>query len=344
MPTPPLSAADIASRKRALYQARQEAPKRQFTRAAELLGIHRTTLKRWLDKERATVPRNPPGNPHGNPLEKPRYRVQALSRAHVDEGPITRIVAIGDHHDRPGRDKTRATHIGRYIAERRPDYVVSIGDWCNMDSLSSHELPGSQADAERPSFPDELDSLEESLAAFHRDFPIDSIPVYQTHGNHEFRTIRAANKQPKLNADMPMRLEQVFARYRWRTSPFGRCVTLADIDFVHCWLNKMGREVGGDNMLLMANKCVRSFVMGHTHVNAVVPQTKYGHDDGFPSERGRKIVGINLGTSLPFGTVEKYTGLASTGWGYGIYDLRIRDGEILSAKHVDMLELEEDFG
>jgi hypothetical protein len=276
---------------------------------------------------------------HGEPV-KPRYRVQAISRPSIVDAPIVRVVAIGDHHDRPGRDKTRATWIGRYIAQTQPEAVVAIGDWCNLDSLSTHEQPGSANDADRPPFHEELDSLHESLAAFHADFPVGSIPVYFTHGNHEFRTFRAANRQPKLNGDMPLRLEEVFTRFRWQTRPFGECLTLYDVDFVHCWLNKMGREVGGDNLLLIANKCARSFCMGHTHVNAVVPQTKYGHDFG----RGRKITVVNLGTSLPFGMVEKYSGLAMVGWGYGIYDLRIRAGEILSAKHIDMLELAEKFG
>jgi hypothetical protein len=38
----------------------------------------------------------------------------------------------------------------------------------------------------------------------------------------------------------------------------------------------MGREVGGDNLSLIANKCSRSLVMGHTHVNGVFNQAKYG--------------------------------------------------------------------
>jgi hypothetical protein len=43
---------------------------------------------------------------------------------------------------------------------------------------------------------------------------------------------------------------------------------------------------------------------------------------------------------MPFGEVEKYTGLAMSGWSYGVFELRIRDGEILSVKNWDMLEIE----
>jgi hypothetical protein len=47
---------------------------------------------------------------------------------------------------------------------------------------------------------------------------------------------------------------------------------------------------------------------------------------------------------MPYGMVEKYSGLSTTGWGYGVYDLRIQGGVIISAKHHDMLELEERYG
>jgi hypothetical protein len=53
---------------------------------------------------------------------------------------------------------------------------------------------------------------------------------------------------------------------------------------------------------------------------------------------------VNLGTSLPQGVVEKYAKMSQTGWTYGIFLLRILDGQILSAKHYDMLELEERYG
>jgi hypothetical protein len=47
---------------------------------------------------------------------------------------------------------------------------------------------------------------------------------------------------------------------------------------------------------------------------------------------------------MPFGEVEKYTGLAMSGWSYGVVELRIRDGEILSVKNWDMLELSDLYG
>jgi hypothetical protein len=96
----------------------------------------------------------------------------------------------------------------------------------------------------------------------------------------------------------------------------------------------MGKELGGENVERnVATKTGRSCVFGHTHRANVLNVSKLG--------QSRSIQIVNLGTSLPQGVVEKYAKMSQTGWTYGIFLLRILDGQILSAKHYDMLELEE---
>jgi hypothetical protein len=227
--------------------------------------------------------------------------------------------------------------MARHAVATKPDYIVAIGDWASFDSLSGHELPGSQNDADRPPFYEDLDSLDESLSTFHRELPVGSIPVHVTLGNHEARCERAANKQPKLNGDMPLRRDEVFRRYRWQVYPFGQFVTLDDVDYVHCPLNVMGREMGGQHVERnAANQTTGSLVFGHTHRAQVCNFTKIGQE--------RKITVVNLGTSMPFGVIERYNGLAMTGWSWGYFELRIRAGVILSAKHFDMIEAEQLYG
>jgi predicted phosphodiesterase len=271
---------------------------------------------------------------HGEPL-KPRQRVKWPSGqwSNVNDAPIVRVMVMGDPHDKPGRDKRRFTWMGRHAAETKPDYIVSIGDWASLDSLSTHEIPGSQGDADRPGFWEELDSLDDSLARYNVGANGVSAPRIHCHGNHEHRASRAANKQPKLNGDMPLRLDEVFARHGWRTNVFGEFVDIHGVDFVHCPLNVMGREMGGQHVERnVANMTTRSLVFGHTHRAQVTNFSKVGQQ--------RKITVVNVGTTMPYGEIEKYTGLAMSGWSYGVFELRIRDGEILSVKNWDMLEIE----
>jgi hypothetical protein len=261
-----------------------------------------------------------------------RWPAQQWEKKPEDE-PIYTVLAIGDAHDKPGRCKERFKWFGRFAAEHRPHYICSIGDWCSLDSLSTHEQPGSANDAARPAFHEELDSLDESLSLFTAPMNGGNIPIFHTHGNHEFRTWRAANRQPKLNGDMPIRLESIFARYRIQTFPFGETFDLHGIDFVHIPLNIMGKEMGGEHVeRTIAAKSMRSTVCGHTHRRNIVH---------IPKTAQRKITVINLGTSLPHGTIEKYARLSMAGWSYGLFLLRIQGGVILSEKFFDMIEIQD---
>jgi hypothetical protein len=340
--TLPLSDEETARRKRAFVYANQDGgEKGAVKRAAAALGLDRPTFSKWLGKQRKDHP------------PKPRIRVKAISQPQpvVDytqaplritdsllvEGKTLRVMAIGDPHDKPGRDKRRFTWMGRHAAETRPDVIVSIGDWASLDSLSSHEVPGSQADADRPCFHQELDSLDESASVFSRECPIGAIRFVHCHGNHEYRAWRAANRQPKLNGDMPTRLNQTFARYRIETHDFGVFVDIGGVDFVHIPLSIMGKEMGGEMMERNAGmKSLRDLVCGHTHRANVLTVMKVGQQ--------RQVKVVNLGTSMPYGLVEKYTGLAPTGWFYGIHELTIRSGQISAVRQWDMLELENLYG
>jgi hypothetical protein len=340
---PPVSEAEHLRRKAAYVTAQKQQPKRSCTYAADLLGMPVSTFKSWLAEQKSqkthAEEKDDPHRPFDTqPVHiKPRYRIPAISRPSVDHHPIIRIVAAGDFHDKPGRCKKRALWIARHIAERNPDQFVSIGDWASFDSLSSHEQPGSQSDADRCPFHEDIESLDESLGVFHRELPPGSLPITITLGNHEARCERAANKQPKLNADLPRRREEIFSRYQWQTHPFGEFVNIAGLDWTHVPLSIMGKEMGGEMMERnVGMKALRSTVCGHTHRANLLTIMKVGQQ--------REIKVLNLGTSMPYKLVEKYTGLAPTGWFYGIHELRVQDGQILSVRQYDMPELESLYG
>jgi hypothetical protein len=260
--------------------------------------------------------------------------VKAGSRPILQDGPIVRVMAIGDPHEKPGRDKNRFTHLGRHAAETKPDYIVSIGDWASLDSLSTHEAPGSANDADRPGFWEELDSLDESLGNFHREHDGGVATLVHCHGNHEYRAFRAANRQPKLNGDMPLRLDEVFSRYGWRTHQFGEFVDIHGVDFVHIPLSIMGKEMGGEMVLRNVGlKALRSTVFGHVHRYGSYPIVKVGQQ--------RAIRVVSLATSMPYGMVEKYNGMSITGWDWGVHEFTIQDGVILSEKFFGMQEIEK---
>jgi hypothetical protein len=115
----------------------------------------------------------------------------------------------------------------------------------------------------------------------------------------------------------------VFNEAGFKTHPFGQFLDLYGVDFVHCPLSIMGKELGGENVERnVANKTGRSLVFGHTHRANVLNISKIG--------QARSIQVVNLGTSLPHGTIEKYAKMSQTGWTYGVFLANTGRSDIIS--------------
>lgn len=253
---------------------------------------------------------------------------------------VYNVLVFGDPHDKPGRNKRRFAALGRFASWVHEAWglsaVVSIGDFGSFDSLSHHETRGSKGDIERPPFHEELDSLDEALAIYASEAPAcHNVPHYQTHGNHEHRVYLAADLNPKEMGDFVPRLEQVFARYAWRTVPYGVELNLWGVDFVHTILSRAGKPSTSEfPELLFARKSVNDTVVGHSHIANMVTFRK----------RTKRVRVVNVGTAMPNGERERYTPPSDCGWDYGAVLLRIQDRRILSVKFFDAIEIEQDFG
>jgi hypothetical protein len=83
------------------------------------------------------------------------------------EGDPLRVAVIGDAHDSPHLpNKERFFWLGRYIAERGIETVVSVGDWWTMDCFSSHTDRATFEGRAKPTFEQDRDSFHESQQAF----------------------------------------------------------------------------------------------------------------------------------------------------------------------------------
>lgn len=246
----------------------------------------------------------------------------------------TRIVAIGDTHDSPHLpDKSRFKWFARHIAETRPDRVVQIGDFASWDSVSAHDAPGTANFAARPRFVDDLESLEEAMALFYNELGDCGIPMELTCGNHEDRISRFENASPETQGALYSQFEEIAARYRWRTHPYGRWLFIDGVGFTHAPFNQMGKPYGGKNPEnAIANDAVFSIVWGHTHKAGFKRIPKIGP--------GQSVEVLNLGSAMPVGHVEAYANKSTTGWTYAIFDLEIRQGHIVGHREISLGELE----
>jgi hypothetical protein len=316
-----------------------QAHEGDYIAAANAAGVHiRTFRDRVANAQKfvKTEPQDEPAEPV-QPVAKPRIRVRAVTNETPPDGPLYRVVAIGDLHDAPGQSKDRFRWIGQYIADSKPDRVVQIGDWGTFDSMSMHDAPGSRKSMEHPGFAQDLESLEESVAAMEAGLGGFECAKDITFGNHEDRVWRAANGDPKRLGDAPLRVEQIFARYGWTTRLYGEYLFIGGVGFTHCPKNQIGKEYAGKRPEnIIGNDLIFSLVYGHTHKRGFWTFPKIGPQ--------RRIDLLNLGSGMMHGHVEPYARMSTTGWSWGLYDLVIQGGNIISDKFTSMLELEQRYG
>ncbi|PSJ55747.1 hypothetical protein [Pseudaminobacter soli (ex Li et al. 2025)] len=265
---------------------------------------------------------------------KARARVRAFNPNVVKDIPARKVIAIGDLHIKPGMDFEHMRWIGRHVAAKRPDNVVQIGDCFDIGSCEFHSAPGSAGQLERPSFQDDIGAGEEAFDIYHSEVAAGEIPHDEILGNHEFRVWRLEELAPNLAGTLTLQLEQFFARYRWRTTPYRHWLFLEGVGFTHVPHSIMGKPIGGrypENTI--GNQATHSIVFGHTHRNNHVTVPKIGINNS--------ITITNLGSAMPYGYTPKYTDGATTGYTYGIHELRLRGGRVESDKFISMLELEE---
>lgn len=309
--------------------------------AADSLGWNVNTFKHRLNMAEARAIKAAQENYTPDiddiPEAKPRVRVRAYNVSVTRDLPIRRVVAIGDTHWKPGQGVEHMRWIGRYVAENRPDNVVHIGDALDMESCEFHSAPGSASQMNRPSFQDEISAGEDALEAYHSEVGLGDFPHDVLYGNHEYRVERLEELAPNLAGTLTLQRDQLFARYRWKTTPYRHWLFFEGVGFTHCPINIMGKPIGGrypENTI--GNQATHSIVFGHTHRNNNITIPKIGINNS--------ITVTNLGSAMPHGYVPRYAEGCTTGFTYGIHELRLRGGRVESDKFVSMLELEERYG
>lgn len=230
--------------------------------------------------------------------------------------------------------------MGRWASAMEPDYVVQLGDWLTLDSLSTHAQPGTIERNLLPSFKDDLGAAEESITLFHEGLKAKELAgsgLIFIYGNHEHRAHRFENRTPELEGVVADNIDRVFTAGGFRIIPYGEYLFIEGVGFIHHVNNNLGRPYGGKTApQRIATDSVFSTISGHTHQRHSAAVPKIGPN--------LAVRAISAGCALPFGHVEQYAKHSTTGWDYGVLFVTICDGQILDEQWFSMLTLEERFG
>ena len=301
-----------------------------------MLGVHEKTLysrvRVGTKRDGLELDKNPPlPEIEFTAPAKPRVIVRAASEA-APEGEAIRVVCIGDTHQQPGMSTERWKWIARHVGETRPDKVVHIGDLGEWASVSTHEKPGSLQQKLRPSFLNDCEAVEAGLAEFHSVVPRET-PLHIVLGNHDERVRTFETGNAELEGALWPVFSEMLGRYNWRAVDYKRYLFIGGVGFTHVPMTLMERPYNGKTLNPIANELVFSLVFGHSHRHAFLNVPKIGPV--------RKIEILNVGSAMPHGFYPTYNFSEQGGYSWGICDLTVQGGHIVSHRFIPMTELEE---
>lgn len=180
-----------------------------------------------------------------------------------------RILVIPDAHARPDQDNSRFDALGNFIVDKRPDTVVSIGDWADMGSLCSYDKGTKAAEGRRyiEDVAASTDALQRVMTKVRSGFYKKKRPEFHiTIGNHENRIDRAASLSPELFGKLSLS-DLRFEQAGWNVVPFLKPLVLEGICFQHYFTSGiLGKPIGGVNHArTLVLKNYQSSVCGHSH-------------------------------------------------------------------------------
>ena len=278
---------------------------------AKKLGVPKSTVSDHLRVRAVTATEEFGGSVVKAPKKfnpkKDVYQILTTERVRPN---VTQLM-IPDTQCKPDIDMSYLTHVGKYIASKKPAVIVHIGDHADMPSLSSYDKGKRKAEGKRVNR-----DIEASIEGMNRLLK----PIYDlqqreleefgevryrpkmvlTLGNHEQRIERHVEANPELHG--------LFGydnlRYKdmgWEVHDFLKPVTINGVSYVHFMANPFsGKPYGGMAMNVLKN-VGESFCVGHKQTLdiatrflpasgaqqwAIIAGACYEHDEDYKGHQG----------------------------------------------------------
>ena len=218
------------------------------------------------------------------------YTRQRLGRMHL---------IIPDCQVKPGVRLDHLDWVGNYIAEKRPDVIINIGDFADMEAMSNYDRGTLRGENKRL----QKDLIVARQAMDRLTAPFRNLEGYKpemhlTMGNHEDRLDRYANEHPYLEEVIGTHMLR-YEEWGWKVHPFLKVVTVDGVKYAHYFVSgSMGKAVSSAPALLRLQK--QSAIMGHnqrtdvafhpvTHQWAIFSGCCYLHDEAYLGPQGNDV-------------------------------------------------------
>lgn len=228
---------------------------------------------------------------------------------------MTKHFVLPDTQVKPGVPLDHLTWAGKYVAEHHPDTIICIGDFADMESLSSYDK-GKKA-FEGRQYTKDIEAAHEAMGLFlgpikdeiervnNRSKKAKWNPRFVlTLGNHEDRINRAINNSRELEGLISV---QDLPYDDWEVVPYLKPINIDGVMYSHYFTSGvLGRPVSSARMCTTKKHC--SCVMGHVQrkevdiqytadgrrLTSIFAGCYYQHDEGYltPQENASTWRGV----------------------------------------------------
>lgn len=215
------------------------------------------------------------------------------------------ILVIPDSHAKPNISNERYDWLNKLILDRKPNYIIELGDFADMESLSSYDK--GKLSGQNRHVGNDLDWAVDARKRLSKGILERQQQIIKNHripwlikmvalgGNHENRLDKYVNDHPEMLGVLDQDASQA-AKQGWEWHPFMEKVTIEGITFCHYFHNGLGKPLGGVMPArTLTQKLYTSTVSGHSHIwnhysdvsatgkrlNGLVAGCYFGHEEAY---------------------------------------------------------------
>ena len=216
---------------------------------------------------------------------------------------------LPDVQAKPGLSFEHLEWAGRYAAEKHPDVIICLGDFADMESLSSYDV-GKKCFEGRTYLKD-IEAAKEAMQAFLTPIKEEQKKLVDNHrerwnprmvmllGNHENRINRAINSDSKL--DGLISTKDLGYADNWEVIPFLDVTVIDGVAYSHYFVTGVaGRPAG--TAAAQLRKTNMSCIAGHQQgkqiaygskadgntITSIIAGSFYQHDEDYLGPQGNK--------------------------------------------------------
>lgn len=189
---------------------------------------------------------------------------------------MRRHLFIPDVQVTPDTPNDHLVWISKYIIDKKPDVIVQIGDFADMESLSSYDkgkisFEGRRYNRDVEAANTAFKILNSQINKYNNRQRKNKKKLYSpemhlTLGNHENRIDRAISENPILEGTISTE-DLCYKEMGWVVHDFLKPVVIDGLHYCHYFYNRQsGRPLSGENIMLRLKNVGFSFVQGHQQI------------------------------------------------------------------------------